>query len=220
MKAVLSLAFLCAIFLSPSALASDRTGQARLFLGSTVVSPSELNASLDSQGMRTINLNNQFGLEINFPLGDYFHYGLRYSRRIVSQDEASSNPSTDYKTDMTQDVAAGVFRLSFLRNDYLRMDAVVGIGGSNTDAKIKTASQDGELKKSGSPFGTLYSMAGLSLGVGKGKYFFLIEAGYEQQKVDGFKRTGTIDSSIQNINLSGEYFTIGFMFDGIPIFTK
>jgi len=219
-KIIFSLIFLYALFLFSPAQASERYGQARLFLGSTVVSPGELNASLDAQGMKSVNLNNQFGLEINFPLGDNFHYGLRYSRRIVSQDEANSNPSTDYKTDMTQDVAAGVLRFSFLKTEHLLFDAVVGVGGSNTDTKIKTASQDGELQKSGQPFGTLYSMAGLSFGVGKGKYFFVMEAGYEQQKVDGFNRTGTIDSSIQSMNLSGEYFTIGFIFDGIPIFSK
>lgn len=198
-------------------LAADRMGQARLFLGSTQVSPSELNTEMTAQGIKNVNLNNQFGVEITFPIKNYFNAGLRYSRRIISQDEETNGSNTDYLLSINQDVMAGVIRVPLMKNEYTVLDVVVGVGGSNTDYSIKTATQDGSLTKKSTPFATMYSTAGVSFGVGKGKYFFVIEAGYDSQKVDGFERSGNINNNVNSIDLSGAYLTIGFMFDGIPV---
>jgi len=200
--------------------AGERTGQARLFLGSAQVSPTQLNTEMTAQGLKQVDLNNKFGLEITFPLNDVISYGLRYNVRIISQDEATSNSATDYTVQIEQQNMAGVLRVNLLKKDYIRLDAVLGAGGSNTEYKIKTATQDGSLTKKGTPAASLYTTAGASLAVGAGKYFFVIEGGYEQNKIDGFDRSGNINSNVDTLDLSGSYISIGFMFDGIPIFTK
>ena len=62
--------------------------------------------------------------------------------------------------------------------------------------------------------------AGLSVGIGYNNIYGFIEAGYEFNKVSAFERTGTVSNSIQEINLSGHYVTIGVMFDGIKASSK
>ena len=115
---------------------------------------------------------------------------------------------------MVTDGRASTTRLS--RND--RIDGVVaGVGGSNTTYTLKSATQDGGLSKTGSPFATLYSTAGISLALGKGKFYFVLEGGMDSQKVESLERTGTMNNNVNEIDLSGAYFNIGVMFDGIPI---
>ena len=200
--------------------AAEKQGQARLFLGSTSVEPKQLNTELTAQSLKNVDLNNQAGVEITFPVASALNVGLRYSKRLISQDEKPANSNTDYKIEMSQDIAAFVARVTLFKSEFIIVDGMIGVGGSNSLYKIKTASQDGELKKEGSPFASAYSTAGISLGLGKDKYFFTLEAGIDSNKVEKFKRSGTMNTNVQNIDLSGGYFVIGFMFDGIPIFTK
>ena len=214
----LSLSFLFLFGLQ--SIAAEKQGQARLFLGSTQVTPKQLNTELTAQSLKNVDLNNQAGVEITFPVASILNVGLRYSKRLISQDEKPTNANTDYKVELTQDVAAAVARISLFRSDFVIVDGMLGFGGSNSIYTIKTASQDGSLKKEGSPFASTYSTAGISLGLGKDKYFFTMEAGIDSNKVDHFKRSGTMNTNVQSIDLSGGYFVIGFMFDGIPIFTK
>lgn len=205
---------------TPAAFSAERMGQARLFVGTTKTSPSEVNTELTAQGLKKIDLNNQYGVEVTFPVATYLNVGLRYSKRLISQDEESNGADTDYKIGINQDVADLIARVPFYTSDILRFDAVVGAGGSNTKYEIKSATQNGELEKKGSPFGAAHGVAGLSFGVGKGKFYFVVEAGYEMNKVDSFERTGTINSNVGTVDLSGGYVTIGLMFDGIPISMK
>ncbi len=203
--------------LSATATSEDRLGQARLFLGSTQTQPTELNTELAAQGLKKVDLNNKFGVEITFPFSDKLSGGLRYSKYLISQDEINSSSATDYKVGIDQDIAALVGRFIFYKTEFLHLDTVLGVGGSNTNYEIKTATQNGSLTKKGTPFASLYSTGGVSLALGKEKYFFVIEGGYESQKIDSFDRSGTINSNVKSIDLSGPYLTIGFMFEGIPI---
>lgn len=208
------------VCLSQNVFSAERMGQARLFLGSTQTKPSELNTELTAQGLKKVELNNQYGVEITFPVMTYLNVGLRYSKRLISQDEETDGGSTDYKISVNQDVADLIARVPIYKSDYIRFDGVVGVGGSNTKYEIKTASQDGTLEKKGSPFASLHSLAGLSFGLGKGQFYFVVEAGYDLNKVDGFERSGTVNNNVNTVDLSGGYFSLGLMFDGIPIFTK
>ena len=208
-------------FYNYAAYGEERMGQARLFLGSTQIAPTELNTELTAQGLKKTDLNNLFGMEITFPFSDKLNSGLRYAKRIISEGgDANGSLTTGYRGALDQDVAAFVGRYAFYKTEGVRLDVVLGIGGSNTNYKIKTATQDGSLTKTGSPFATLYSMGGISIAIGHGKYHFILEAGYDSQKVDGFEKAGNINNNVSSVDLSGPYLTIGLMFDGIPISMK
>jgi hypothetical protein len=213
-KFLLSLVFF--VFGSRVMAADMGLGQGRLFLGSTKTSPSELNTELTAQGLKNVDLNNQFGIEITFPTFQYLRLGLRYTHHLISQDETVSDPTTDYKAGLTQDALMGIARVPLLKTDYLHFDVFAGAGVNNSTYTEKTASQDGKLEKSASPV----LAAGASLALGFKQYFVFFEGGYESNKLDDMKRSGNLNSNVNSIDLSGSYFLVGLMFDGIPIFSK
>lgn len=213
-KVILGLAF---VVTGPAAFAAGDLGQARLFLGSTQTKPTELNTELTAQGLKNVTLNNTFGVEITFPTMQYLQLGLRYSHHLIGQDEDPADANTDYKAELVQDTMMGIARVPFYKSDYVQADIFVGVGASlSSNYTIKTASQDGKLTHSTAP----NAAAGASLSLGYKQYFFMMEAGYEMNKLDKFTSSGTINSNITAMDLSGSYFLIGFMFDGIPIFKK
>ena len=199
-----------------SVLAKDDMGQGRLFVGSAKANPTELKTELAAQGLKDLDAVYQYGIEITFPTLEHLNLGLRYSRHYFSQSEITATPNADYKAELAQDTMVGVARVPFYKTDVVHMDVFAGVGASNTTYTEKVVGQDGKLAKSFAPYYT----AGASLALGYKQYFIFFEGGYEGNKVDSFDRSGTINSNINTMDMSGSYFLVGVMFDGIPIFKK
>lgn len=192
--------------------------QARLFAGNTKVDPKNLNTELEAQSLKKVDSISYLGVEATYPVLSFVNVGLRYSRRSAENYENPSNPTTDYYSRIDQDSVLGLIRIPFLKTALLRLDAYAGVGGSNTTFKIKSATpQDGELskKESGDWFATPYYAYGASVAIGWKMVYLVVEGGMETNVVDGFKRTGTINNNIQKIDLSGSYFMLALMFDGV-----
>jgi hypothetical protein len=206
------------VYSAPAFAADTFPVQARLTLGGTSINPTNLNESIEPQGLKKMELMNQFGLEITYPVNPYINIGVRYTKRTQTSVETNDDPNTDYSAKLDQDSLLLMARAPFLKTDIFRMDAFVGAGGSNTTLKIQTAGQNGELTQSAgegwaaSPYGA----AGVAASVGYKWIFFTVEAGVEYNKMTDLKRTGSVSSSIDTVDLSGGYLTIGLMMDGIP----
>ncbi len=200
------------------ALATEFPVQARLFAGATAIKPEALNTEMTAQGLKNMETLTQVGVEITYPALPYVNLGFRYSRRLATQDETNSDAATEYLASLNQDSLLALVRLTVLKSDFFRLDAFAGAGGSNTSYKIKTASQDGELtRREGNDwFATPYFSYGGSVAVGYKWVFLALEAGFESNKVDGFKRVGTVNDNVQAIDLSGSYVLLALVFDGIP----
>ena len=196
--------------------------QARLFAGVTDVKPENLNQELTAQGLREFKSISKFGAEITYPVARFLDVGMNYTKRYMSRDEIDSDPSTDYQALLDQDTISLVARVPVLKTGIVRLDAVAGIGGSNTTLTLKSASQDGELlrREGGDWLATLYSNYGASIAIGYKNFFLVVEGGVESNKVDSFKRKGTINENIHTIDLSGSYVTVGLLFDGISAHKK
>lgn len=191
--------------------------QARLFAGGTATTPKSANAELEAEGMKKLDTVTQFGVEMTYPLLKFLDVGLRYTKRYQSQDENPSAELTDYKASVAQDAVMGIVRVPFLKSTYVRADAFAGAGGSNTVMKLKTATQEGEItrKDSGSFLASPVASAGASIGFGFKNFYLVFEGGFESNKVKDLKYTGTVNSNIETIDLSGSYLTLALMFDGI-----
>lgn len=209
--AAISLTLLCSF-----SQAEDR-GQGRLFIGSTQIDPKEVNDGLEAQNMKKLDMINQMGVEITLPAFKILQAGFRYTHRLVKEEEATPNAATDYSTDVTQQVFAGVVRAPIVSRDYFKFDVVAGAGATGTEVKLKTGSVDGSLDKKG--FSSPMAFAGASLAVGYKSFFFTIEGGYEYNKVSGMKATN-INNAVEDMDLSGGYLTVGLLFDNVPVFTK
>lgn len=210
---------LASFFIYPSAVfAKDIPVQVRLFAGMVAASPSNADETLELQGLDKLKNTSQLGLEITYPLYRYLDVGARYTKILADSEENPSNPVTDYNSKVDQDTVLLIARVPFIKSDLFRLDAFAGVGGSNTTFKMKTAFQNGELKSRAADgwFGSPYAAAGVSAGIGYKKFYFVFEGGYAMNKVSSFKRSGNISNSLDTLDLSGSYFTVGLMFDGVP----
>jgi hypothetical protein len=216
MKAAIKLIVMF-LFSSQWAMAADMgMGQGRLFFGGIKVNPSVLNTELTTQGIKTVDLNNQFGVEITFSTFRYLNLGLRYTHHMFSRDEKTSDSSTDYKADMNQDGLMGIARVALIKSDFMHFDIFAGAGANKSTYTEKTATQDGKLEQGANPA----LSGGASLAFGYKKYFLFFEGGYESNKLDNMTRSGNLNGNVKTIDLSGSYVLVGLMFDGIPIFSK
>jgi hypothetical protein len=211
------LAALLVVSISEYALAEQFPVQARLFVGMVSTSPANVNDQLTAGGLKKVNGVTQIGAEATYPLLKRLDVGFRYTKSIVSNDEDPANPNTDYKFTIDQDSVMGVARVPFLKTDVFKCDIFGGLGGSNTTIKLKNAAVDGSLTKreSGDWFASPFAALGASAAVGYKKFYFVVEAGYQSNKISNFKRTGNVDNSIDSVNLSGPYMTVALMFDGL-----
>lgn len=196
--------------------------QARLFAGVLSSNPSELNQEMTSQGLKEFRSIPQYGVEITYPAAKYLDAGIRYQKRYLKNEEVNPTPNSGYNALLDQDTILLIARVPLWKSDNVRLDVFGGLGGSNTTLKIKSATQDGELsrRESNDWLASLNTAAGGSVAVGFKSIYLVFEGGFESNKVDSFKRNGNINSNIQSVDLSGGYFTVGLMFDGITATTR
>jgi len=202
---------------SACAFGKDVPIQGRIFAGVSDVDPKEVNTEYEAQGIKKAKSLPQFGIEIAYPLLKALDVGLRYTKRHIQRDELNSPLLTQYESEIDQDSAALIARVPFFKSNIIRLDAFGGVGGTNTTLKMKSAAQDGQLSRKDSSewFASPYTSYGASVAIGYKKFYAVIEAGFESNKVGKLKRTGTINDNIQTIDLSGSYVTVGFLFNGI-----
>lgn len=212
MKSLIS-AFIVFTFSTYAMAASEVKGQGRLFLGSTAIKPDNMNTELAVQGLEQMDLLNQFGVEITTPFFKNIDAGFRYAKRLQSSEENPANNSTDFNAELTGDSFLGVARFSLIKSTFFRADVFGGVGISNTNYKIKTATQDGELSKKTTP---TYA-AGGSVGIGYKQFYFMLELGIEGNTAKSFSSQGNINSSVTEIDMSGSTITLALMFDGVPV---
>lgn len=214
-----ALFFVLTIFLSFEFANAAETfpAQARLFIGSTHVDPSNLNTEMSAQGIKKFDNVAKFGVEITYSLIRYLDIGFNYTKHYQRNLEMTPTAGQDYGATLDQDTVQFIARVPFLRTNFLRADIFGGAGGSNTTFKIKTASQDGELsRREGKDwFAEPVLSYGASVALGWKRFFLVLEGGSELNKVDSFKRKGNINPNVREIDLSGGYFQIGLMFDGV-----
>lgn len=213
---VLSLVVI-SFLLSPRAFAiKDVPAQLRLFGGVVTSDPKDLNEEAELNSIKKFGVTPQAGIEASHALGP-IEWGLRFTYRTGSQNEDPEDVNTDYTMSFNQTTAALMLRVPVIKTSFLRTDAFAGYGGSNTEIKFKTATQDGALTKkaSGDWFAQPWSLYGASVGIGYKKFYFVVEGGFENNKVKDFKRTGTVNQNVEVFDLSGSFFTVGIMFDGL-----
>jgi hypothetical protein len=204
------------------AWAKDFPVQARLFAGATKADPADVNLELGAEGLKKVDTIAQYGVEITYPLAKFFNVGIRYTKHYISRDELISTFATDYEAELNQDSALLVGRVALLKSTFVRLDGFAGFGGTNTTLKMKTASQDGQISRKDAAqwFASPYSSYGGSLAIGYKQFYLVFEGGFETNKISGLKRTGTVNNHIETIDLSGGFFTVGLLFDGISATRK
>lgn len=216
--AALTLFILLGLTVPGSASAEPILVRARLFGGVTQINSTDLDGLLTSQSFKTAGLLPGAGVEISRPIFPLFEVGLRYQLRFLKRglQGLSAEETTPYAA-LRQDSFQVMARLTLIRTKLLWFDAAGGIGGYNTQFEFKNTSQDGELSSSSlKDFGAspMYSF-GASAGVGARGFYLIGELGYERSRATKLGATGSMPASVTTMDLSGPYFLLGMMFDGL-----
>jgi len=192
--------------------------RARLLAGVTQFSSPDLDSLLTSQNFKTASLLPRAAVEISRPIFSRFEVGLRYQLRFLKRGlQGLSNEETTPFAALRQDSFQAMARVSLIQTKLLWLDVGGGIGGYNTQFEFKNTSQDGELSKSSlSDFGAspMYSF-GASGGIGAKGFYLVGELGYERSRVTDLQASGSMPTNVQVMDLSGPYFMLGMMFDGL-----
>ncbi|UOF02463.1 hypothetical protein [Bdellovibrio reynosensis] len=212
------LAFLSFVVQTNISEAKEIPVQARFFFGNSTIDPEQLNTAVEAQGIKKFESAMQFGVEVTYPVLKYLDFGVRYTKHSQTNTEDTDNIITEYSTKIDQDGVLLVGRVPILREGIFRVDAFAGFGGTNTTVTVKSATQDGEYtrKEAEGWFSTPYAAYGVSAGIGYKQLYLMFEGGMEINKVSGFTRAGSVSANMDEVDLSGSYFTIGIMLDGIP----
>ena len=187
--------------------------QARLFLGSTTVSPTELNQTMSSQGLPTFGNIGEYGVEITYAALRFLDVGLRYEHKSTLK---SGTNVSDFGS-LSQDVGLLVARIPIIRTSLFKVDVYGGVGGANTSFELTTSGTSGKLTKSATQdtFASPFLSTGASAGVGYKSFYFFVESGLERNLVSGFSKTGTISGTVNTAGLNGAYAMFGILFDGV-----
>ena len=207
---------------TPAVFAQSFKAQARVFVGTTGVTPGPLSSLLATESLKNMDKILHAGVEITYPLIPMLDVGLRYAKHGMVSDEISGSIATLYQADLDQDAMVAVARIPFLKTPIVKADVFGGYGGTNTTISIKTASLDGDYLKrdSGAWVAAPYSVYGASVAIGYNGFYLVVEAGVEKNNFTGFKRTGNLTNVVDSLNLDANYVTVGMLFDGVTATKK
>jgi hypothetical protein len=191
----------------------------RIFGGISSVDPTNLNKEMSAQSLNKIDQVLMVGAEVLHSPVKYFEWGVRYTKNYASQDEASGGSSTSYHGTLNQDSLMFITRIPYIKTNLLRADVFGAYGGTNTTFTFETASMSGDLTKrdKNSWYAGACSAFGASVAVGYKSFYFYVEAGSTTNIVKNPTRSGTVNSNVTEIDISGPYVSAGILIDGIGV---
>ncbi len=191
-------------------------GQLRLFIGTLSSSPKQVNTELNAQGIETFGSLSNFGIEGTYQVLPRVNLGVRGEGKWQKVKELASPPVNalnPYYSSIQQSAALLVLRVDVIRTPVFRFDIFGGAGTAATKMDLRSASGDSNYSRTMS---SVISEAGASIGVGWSNIYFLVEGGTEWNKVNSLSKTGASSASVNEIDLSGSFVTIGILFNGLP----
>lgn len=202
-------ALMTATLFSSLALAADiPPAQGRLSYGKTFINPTAVNTYLGTQSLSDMKDVNRFGAELYGQVYKYLSLGVKFTINYKNIDGASA---TEYAT-LYQTNSMVMARVPIFKTDFQFVDIFAGIGLPNTKF-TKGGTLSGELSNNEK---SLVTSAGASIGFGYKKVFLYVEGGYEWNKVGTLQRTGNISTTLDTLDLTGPYATVGLVYDGLP----
>lgn len=188
--------------------------QLRLFYGQNFINPTQVNEAADAASLNQLKKFDHYGIEAARDISPKFNLGLRLGLRTTRGTPKDSSEGNEYFLYMNQVSLTALLNFSIVKTDKFRFDAFTGFGMGSTTFGIKSSGQDGKLSNGESgPIGQI----GVSMAFGQKVVFFKIEGGYEYNKVGSMTKTGTITNNITELDLSGSYFNVGILVDGLKL---
>lgn len=202
------------LFFSVIANAAPHKLLGRVTFGQGQTDFTELNPVMAGHGIQDFKNLNKVGIEVTYPVLEYLELGGRFEQHTASRPSISGSTTTDGS--ISQDTLEAIVRVPFVKNSYFRMDVFGGYGASNTTIKIYSPSETGKFRHTGADKwnNAIVSSYGLSAAVGVKGISLYTEVGYQSNVVETFEKTGNLSSTLDRLDLSGPYASVGLLLDG------
>ena len=186
--------------------------QGRLFGSVMGIKPKTLNDSITTYNLQPYSKLYGYGFEIAQEFFPHINLGMRVEGKYVkvNKDSSVASTSTIYYSSISQTLGDGVLRIDVIKTHYFKFDLFGAVGLSSNQIEIHT-STTGEGNFVGNAF---HQKAGGSIGIGFGGVYLMAEAGYDWNKLNNLKKTRSVPSGIDNIDLSGQYVAVGVILTG------
>lgn len=207
----------CVIILtSPLSFADDKIkwSDVRIFTETNKLSaaPTALNNLTAADNVPAVDTIHNLGIEIGAAY-KWFKFGTKFALTAQSATPPGATFPEPGLLTINQTTAGLVGRLPLADTPNVMFDLFAEWGGVNTTIDIRTTTVgSGTLKKSGA----FYQRAGASVGFGSKDLKLYAEVGQEFNKLTGMELSGTLTTSVREVDLSGTYYSIGLIISGVP----
>lgn len=217
-----TLLILVTLFQMQSAYAKEFLARARIYGGTLSSSLQDVNTELKAQNLSQFDGVLRVGFEAAIPFWRIFSAGMGYVERYTSVGDLNSQTTPTNFAELRQRSVLFIARLPIINSKNIIVEAFSGVGLANTTLRMKTATVDGEFTRirPEGQFATSYSTYGAAIALGARGFYVVFEAGNEKNKLDRLQRSGTVNGNIDEIDLSGNYYSIGLLFDGTKVSTS
>lgn len=201
-----------------SSSSKDKNVRARLFVGNYNFGLDEINSYTQPKGINPLNNIFAGGVEAAAPLFLNISAGIRATWKWNLAEEVNKTPGAinPYYTSIRSQETIGVVRMALAETAVLKADVFGGIGVAENTLDIHAATGSGTWEGT-----SMMSMAGVSAAIGYGGLFIFTEAGQEWHKAKDLKPSpNSLTTGLKTLEMSGVFFNVGLMFQGIPSFMK
>lgn len=213
-KLILWAALLVMVLPQKSFAGDEVINQFHFFYGQNFINPTDANTVADAASLGQFKKFDQYGIEADRDIGPNFNLGLRLAIK-VSRTDPTFTTNNDYFGQLMQQTGTVMLNFPLIKSERFKLDAFTGFGANNTSLEYHSATYEGKYS-SNTSFPTTVIGGAVAYGY---KYVFLkIEGGYEYNKVGRFTKTsGTMTDTFDSMDLSGAYFNIGILIDGLAL---
>ena len=211
--------FLCVLVgllaVSQNSFAGDEViNQIKISYGQRSLDPKDANTLVEGDGIEAIKKINYLGLEASRDLGSFVNLGLRMNMGTMRAKPTDSTASGTYYASLSQIDFLIMLNFPFIKAEKFKAEIVSGIGVSSSSLTIKSASQDGGFSATQALPTTVI---GAAIAIGHKYVFLRIEGGYEYSKASSLVKTGAPTGTLEVLDLSGPYVTVGILIDGLKL---
>jgi len=203
------------LVVSENSFAGDEViNQIKILYGQRSLDPKDANTLVEGDGIEAIKKINYLGLEASKDLGSVVNLGLRMNLGTMRAKPTDSTASGTYYALLSQVDFLIMLNFPLIKSEKFKAEIVSGIGASSSSITMKTASQDGGFSATQS---LPTAVIGAAVAVGHKYVFLRIEGGYEYSKAGSLVKTGTPTGTLETLDTSGPYVSVGILIDGLKL---
>lgn len=204
------------VSLAAAGSGNEVINQLYFFYNQQAINPSDANAVLKSGGFDDLTKLATYGIQASRDVTPKFNIGLRGligTSRTEIENTATSSAS-NYTAYIIRTGLSVILSSPLVKTEKFKAEVLTGFGSGGVSLDLRNGTQDGKYESSS--VGPT-ALVGAAVAFGHKYVFLRIEGGYEYVNATSLNKSGTLTSNLEKIDLSGGYFNVGLLIDGLAL---